>query len=616
MVTFLAVILLTCYIYQIASFSILVTPTSRRDVCTLFSSSTEDPLEQTKKHLEKISGQPVAIYDDNDKNREEKDTMYKSLVLKPANALKDELASLKLSTKGRKPDLARRLVDYHFAKAPVDLEEKDDIQESLIPVDLNDDVKPLKTFASFVLSDAAAIALARAGFTSPTPIQASALPLLKQGESLILHAETGSGKTLGYLLPITEKLWKEYNGANLFLDDVNESDESYALIITPTRELAAQVASVATALAPSNSVRLVTTPTNLVRDSYEAREKSLSKFGGRNDINLDRSGTKLIVGSAKSILLSLFGDSKLITPTSKPEAKRFLSNVKYMALDEVDRLLSIKSNRGKTSKYYKKHDKPAAILTSTIARATLGQAQIVAASATVGRPLRRELARVLGLLPEECPAVVRPSGSIEGPTTRSITMPSTLKHYSFPCDGSSTGGLLTSAAFATKGLPKLQVHGRRTLFVITKSCGIQIKDALGALKHFGVQPQPQSLLDVLEATGSDDLMDTYQRVSGSAGLGERTADVSFDPSEGYILVTGEDSIRGIHLDGLDTVVVVGRPKTPDEYIHIAGRAARAGKPGNVINVISYEQASGLSSWEGMLGINFIPIDESDIGSIV
>ena len=607
---------LACYVIPILSFSIPATITSRK-ICTLYSSSTEDSLEQTRKHLEKISGKNVGIYDDNDKNREEKDEMYKSLVSKPANALKEDLASFKLSTKGRKPDLARRLVDYHFAQSQLNgIEEKHTTQESSAIFEENDEeVKPLKRFASLTLSNAAAMALARAGFTTPTPIQASALPLLTQGESLILHAETGSGKTLGYLLPITEKLWKEYNRENLFLDDENESDESYALIVTPTRELAAQVASVATALAPPNSVRLVTTPTNLVRDSYEAREKSLSKFGGRDDNNLERSGTKLIVGSAKSIVLSLFGDSKLIPPTSKPEAKRFLNNVKYLALDEVDRLFSIKSSRGKTSKYYKKHDKPAAILTSTIARVTLGQAQIVAASATVGRPLKRELARVLGLLPEECPAVVRPSGSIEGPTTSSITMPQTLKHYSFPCDGSTTGGLLTSAAFATKGLPKLQVNGRRILFVITKTCGIQIKDALGALKHFGIQPQPQSLLDVLEAKGSDDLMDTYQRVSGSVGLGERTANVSFDPSEGYVLVTGEDSIRGIHLDGLNTVVVVGRPKAPDEYIHIAGRVARAGNSGNVISVVSYEQAAGLTSWEGMLGIKFIPIDESDIETI-
>ncbi len=280
-----------------------------------------------------------------------------------------------------------------------------------------------------------------------------------------------------------------------------------------------------------------------------------------------------------------------------------------------DRLFNIKTSRGKTSKYYKKHDKPASILTSTIARTTLGQAQIVAASATVGRPLRRELARVLGLTPDECPDVVRPSGAIDSPTTRPVSVPKSLRHYALPCDGSTRGSLLTTAAFLTKGLPQINGRGRKCLFVITKACGIQLKDAIGALKHFRVQPQPKELLEVLQADGTDRLMDAYRQVSGAAGLGERAANVSFDEMEGYLLVAGEESVRGIHLDELDTVVVVGRPKGPDEYIHIAGRAGRAGNKGSVVNVLSYEQASSLSGWEGMLGVSFEPIDESEIDTI-
>lgn len=130
-----------------------------------------------------------------------------------------------------------------------------------------------------------------------------------------------------------------------------------------------------------------------------------------------------------------------------------------------------------------------------------------------------------------------------------------------------------------------------------------------------MQPQPKALGDVLEADGTDRLMEAYRQVSGAGGLGERSAKVSYDESEGYVLVTGEDTVRGMHLDELDTVVVAGRPKTPDEYIHIAGRAGRAGKPGSVVNILSYDQASALKSWESMLGISFIPIDESDTGII-
>ena len=70
------------------------------------------------------------------------------------------------------------------------------------------------------------------------------------------------------------------------------------------------------------------------------------------------------------------------------------------------------------------------------------------------------------------------------------------------------------------------------------------------------------------------------------------------------------------MDRLDTVVVVvGRPKGPDEYIQIAGRAGRAGKAGSVINVLSYEQSNSLASWEGMLRISFEPVDESEINTI-
>ena len=277
--------------------------------------------------------------------------------------------------------------------------------------------------------------------------------------------------------------------------------------------------------------------------------------------------------------------------------------------------MNIKTSRAKTSKYFKKHDKPAAVLTSTIAKFTLGQAQVVAASATVGRPLRRELARVLGLTPDECPRVVRATGSVAGTLSRPVTTPESLTHYAIPCDGSTSGSLLTTAAFVAKGLPRIDGRGRRTLFVITKACGIQLKDAIGALKHFNVQPKPKALLDALEADGTDRLMDAYREVSGSAGLGERSANVAFNEDEGYLLVTGEDTVRGIHLDELDSVVVVGRPKTPDEYIHIAGRAGRAGKKGSILNILSYEQARSLAGWEGMLGISFVPADESELSNI-
>jgi hypothetical protein len=480
---------------------------------------------------------------------------------------------------------------------------------------------------------------------------------MQQNQSLILHAETGSGKTITYLLPITEFIWKQQQQPQNPIDGTKK----YALILTPTRELAAQVAGVASILAPPNTVRLVTTPTNLVRDSYEYKEKSQ----GTDHTTNNNTNFKIIVASAKSIMISLFGDGTKMPapPTSKPEAQTFLQNVQYLVLDEVDKLLNIqaKSSRANKSKYYKQHEKPAAILTSSIARFTLGQVQLVAASATVGRPLKRELSRVLGLLPNECPTVIRgctsdissinDSHSLamekdDGNTTtkRAITLPKSLTHYVYPCDGSTNGNLLTSAAFLLQNISKRtkEMDGKqqRILLVITKSCGLSMQNSLGALQHFNISPKPQSLLDLLTSTsssgvgsqknvidgigfsssGSDELIEMHRVVSKSTGLGESILtnkndvmdNLNNENDDGYILVVGEDSIRGLHLDSLDTVLIVGRPVGPDEYIHIAGRAGRAGKKGNVITIVGYEQTPVLTSWQSMLEVGFNPVEEGDV----
>ena len=66
------------------------------------------------------------------------------------------------------------------------------------------------------------------GLTTPTPIQEKTIPTVLEGKDVIAQAQTGTGKTLAFVLPILEKL------------DVN-SPEIQALILTPTRELAQQI---------------------------------------------------------------------------------------------------------------------------------------------------------------------------------------------------------------------------------------------------------------------------------------------------------------------------------------------------------------------------------------
>src|SRR5688572_32128632 len=82
-------------------------------------------------------------------------------------------------------------------------------------------------------------AIADAGYTTPTPIQTQAIPAVMNGGDLLAGAQTGTGKTAGFTLPIVHRLSTDKFGAAL----TNKSSQRpiRALILTPTRELAAQV---------------------------------------------------------------------------------------------------------------------------------------------------------------------------------------------------------------------------------------------------------------------------------------------------------------------------------------------------------------------------------------
>ena len=77
-------------------------------------------------------------------------------------------------------------------------------------------------------------AIADAGYTTPTPVQAQAIPLVLAGGDLLAGAQTGTGKTAGFTLPILHRL-SEKPAAN------PRPGRPRCLILTPTRELAAQV---------------------------------------------------------------------------------------------------------------------------------------------------------------------------------------------------------------------------------------------------------------------------------------------------------------------------------------------------------------------------------------
>ncbi|HEX4329247.1 MAG TPA: DEAD/DEAH box helicase [Burkholderiales bacterium] len=91
-------------------------------------------------------------------------------------------------------------------------------------------------FSNLGLSEPLLRAVAEQGYTQPTPIQSQAIPAVLAGGDLLAGAQTGTGKTAGFTLPILQRLSESKAPVNPF-----GSRPVRALILTPTRELAAQV---------------------------------------------------------------------------------------------------------------------------------------------------------------------------------------------------------------------------------------------------------------------------------------------------------------------------------------------------------------------------------------
>src|SRR5579872_3748109 len=102
----------------------------------------------------------------------------------------------------------------------------------------------MKTFSELPLCNTLQSNLVRHGFTEPTPVQAQSIPPQLSGRDLVITAQTGTGKTLAFVLPMLERLSQKSTPAR-----VN------ALILTPTRELAIQISEAFSQIAQGTGIR-------------------------------------------------------------------------------------------------------------------------------------------------------------------------------------------------------------------------------------------------------------------------------------------------------------------------------------------------------------------------
>lgn len=142
-------------------------------------------------------------------------------------------------------------------EAKIEAEKANAYFDTLSPADASSTV----SFAQLNLSRPLLRGVASMGFVTPTPIQASVVPVALAGRDVCASAFTGSGKTAAFLLPIMERILQRGGGRAAAAGkkkgrDFSEASASTrALILTPTRELAAQCVSMMAAMSKFTSLR-------------------------------------------------------------------------------------------------------------------------------------------------------------------------------------------------------------------------------------------------------------------------------------------------------------------------------------------------------------------------
>jgi len=163
------------------------------------------------------------------------------------------------------------------------------------------------SFKSLGLSDFILHALKELGYEQPTPVQVKSIPVTLAGHDVLAAAETGSGKTAGFVLPILERLHK---------DIAPQGNQAKALILVPTRELAGQLEEAVQRYA----------------QYFPRKFKSLALYGGVSvnpQMQAMRGGCDILVATPGR-LIDLYKRNAID-----------LSAISILVLDEADRMLDL-----------------------------------------------------------------------------------------------------------------------------------------------------------------------------------------------------------------------------------------------------------------------------------
>ncbi|KAJ8285241.1 hypothetical protein GJAV_G00024560 [Gymnothorax javanicus] len=186
----------------------------------------------------------------------------------------------------------------------------DKYDEILVDVSGSNPPQAIVSFEEAGLCESLSRNVGRSGYVKPTPVQKHGIPIISAGRDLMACAQTGSGKTAAFLLPILQRLMAAGAAASRY----SEIQEPEAIIVAPTRELIYQIYLEARKFAFGTCVRPVVVYGG-ISTGYSIREVL--------------KGCDMLCGTPGR-LLDIIGRGKIS-----------LSKLKYLVLDEADRMLDM-----------------------------------------------------------------------------------------------------------------------------------------------------------------------------------------------------------------------------------------------------------------------------------
>ena len=483
----------------------------------------------------------------------------------------------------------------------------------------------------------------------PTPVQRAAFPILTAGRSkgnkkvtskranAIIASPTGTGKTLSYLLPL---LCTSPGGQH-------EEGTGGVLIVTPTIELACQIQREVDVLWPpienESSLFVVGAEDESESENFDGDDtpqgRTILRAIGR---------TPLIAGTPKMLrmlyreagrVVRQYRDDSTITKEDFAKSKALISNMRAIVLDEADRLLRTEAvaREATERKQRKIAEKKAAIAAERaqenympppaaarkrrliVARQTqtelllrdlpiksLDDVQIICASATIGRTMRRQMMQILDATSADAAATLITGEedervkSKDASKRRSVLLPAKLQHAYRVVDEGAPGlavDLAENLSEAERNEEKRISDTLNTLWDTMAS--LEAKPLIVFPGKVGVERVQQDLV----ARGLSDVR-TLRNLQGDAETVQSAAPKGWTSTPVYVI--GERFARGLDLPEVGYVVLVSPPSSAAGYAHMAGRTGRSGREGIAFTLVrpKNNEVQRLAAISEALGLRF------------